>query len=491
MKRSARFAAAAALVSAFLSGSASAQSAPRDGRVEQAIADTFGAAAARRGLDSALSTVTRDAIFAALAARCAAGFVGRPSPKTFLHCLEAMALLGDLPQPVDVGSGSFGGGGATGSWMDCDDIDFRLDVVGDLIIPSVQLKTGGPMPLNTNIWYTGGAFPACPPGNIGDTSDAALRRAIHCRNIGEPDRRKWWGVVVREGTGVWAAGVAFRDETNTLWSRNASFLNSAQYYYSRTQGIAQADAQPCPQTQGGGGVHFYGASDGPYVKIKQCIHYIPDESLGPDGYAIAPFVSEPMQYIKGWPNTYIPAELRDCPIDPQLIRLMTEAAWQEASRQPGYTGAPPGTEPSDARPGDTTVGDLTDTPSTQSEPPEPNPNTPPPTTPTQPTTGYKDECDFGATGCTDPGTPSPTLEATPSGIMDPIFEWLPDLPSITFDANASECPVWAVNLTEFGGPEWQFLIDKQCPLLEDNRAAIGALMIALFGMAAALVILRA
>jgi hypothetical protein len=169
-----------------------------------------------------------------------------------------------------------------------------------------------------------------------------------------------------------------------------------------------------------------------------------------------------------------------------FIQKLADALLKKASLKPGYAGrgyAP--VEPEDARPNDARVADLQDNPSSGAAPqnPDGDQDGPAPPTPTPPSTSV----DLGP----NPNTPAPTLDEPSTGIMDPIFNWLPDLPSLTLNTASATCPTWDLDLTSFGGASWHWTVDKQCELAETVREPLGALMIVIFGIGAALIILRA
>lgn len=320
-----------------------------------------------------------------------------------------------------------------------------------------------------------------------------MKRRLHLDNMGRA-KADWFGVVGYVNGTLTYASVAYRTSTNVLVGRVTGTGGATYAKYSAAVSSGEAangvEHKSCPETAGGGAFTFYGynAATTDYPNgvigghVHSCTWYVPDFTLSGSGYAINDETTIAMSW--SWPNL-LPDHLKDCPIDPALIRKLTNQLWKDAGDTTGYGGAPHQTvEDGDSRPGDTTVGDLVEQAGDTTTWPDPDPETAEPTTTTPP---GSTTVDLGP----DPNVGAPTLDDPPTGIMDPIFAWLPDLPSITLDTNNSECPVWAVNMTEFFGPQGQWLIESHCPLLETNRAAIGALMVALFGLGAAMIILRA
>jgi hypothetical protein len=390
----------------------------------------------------------------------------------------------------------------------------KFDAGGNLIVPSYNLDAGKPIMVGPDgvigggdTFYFAGRFnplgnAPVAPSRIGHTQSSVARRNLHLFNMTQLES-DWYGVVGPDPNTAGqflVARVARRRIDGTLTTRSQSTLGSTAATNSGYEGHGSnpdgfPDHKSCPEdpNQDSATFHFYGETT-QNGHMHGCIMYYPNPQLSISGYAINPETT--VVWTLGWPNN-MPEVYKKCAVDPEFMRRLTDALYKNATEQPGYDGVPyePVT-PAQSRPGDTVIDDLGDNPETGATAPPTNGgvNDPPPatpTTPTTPTSGGTDVCDFGPTGCTDPQTGAPTLEEVPTGIMDPIFDWLPDLPSITLDTNNTECPIWNVNLTDFGGPSWQFLLQSHCDLMEGQRAVLGALMIALFGIGAALIVLRA
>ncbi len=89
------------------------------------------------------------------------------------------------------------------------------------------------------------------------------------------------------------------------------------------------------------------------------------------------------------------------------------------------------------------------------------------------------------------GTPGPepdwnSLVPDVGDVMSPLTGPLQGLMSFTIDLPAGECPI-----AEFDALDRHYVIDQHCGLLEDNRLAIQAMMLAVWSLMGALIILRA
>lgn len=535
VKRWAVVAVAAASIAAPAYGQA--PNSPRDGAVNRAVVNTICAEFIRQGRsvhcsDSQFQSVASQAQAAinaaAVSGRALTGNTGSGSaPSSWHEVIAALGLawpfkLGDPASPngFQGGGGSSGGGGAGGSWeagdvgsdRSCGIIDYMLDPQGNLIIPSYSLavgkgvkvaKTGQP---GSVTWYMGSGDSSVPVlGNHyvhADSYEAVLRRYMHLTNIRQPSA-KWYGVLGPARETSWSgyavncyefATVAYRLPDNTLVPR-VSDVTCAVGPAEHTQAVAsnESPATPTnaphkdcpPDGTGSTDFHFYGDGDAT-THWHTCIMYFAAQGAGWNGYALNKKTT--LRAADKWKwFSLLPGWIKKCGADRDLIRKLAQEVLQEV--EPGAT-----IDPSSARPGDVTVNDLNDDPTAGVTNPPADPQAPPPAPPppaTPGTGGGTDTCDFGPNGCTDPGTGAPTLTDPPTSIMDPIFNWLPDLPSITFPDLSSACPVWNVDMRSFGGPNWQWLMDSHCQVSESIRDLIGALMIAVWGIGAALIILRA
>jgi hypothetical protein len=204
-------------------------------------------------------------------------------------------------------------------------------------------------------------------------------------------------------------------------------------------------------------------------------------------------------------------------VSPQTMAQITDAAWRNAASQPDYQGL------SYSASNPVTAQDVTTW--AQANPdavpklsdllvPATNPTTYPngvpishtivytaPTTPTTPTTPTgnqnvnvintpnvnvvnKVSVDFG----TDPGVADPTLEATPTGaqILQPLTSLFPEFRSFQTPAHASSCPKPAFDV--FGK---SVVMDSHCAIAEQHRAALAAVMMAVWLLVGLFILLSA
>ncbi len=533
MKRAALVVAASAVL--FSAPTGAAIPVVRDGKVNQAVADTLLQALMRRGFTQGSEAVANTnlkvgeylaGVFSSDA--CAANLRAAgsaPNWGVLVKCLGGTYPLdvGADGEPFSGDRGDFGGGGATGSWgkegdtTDCGDFDFNLDAQGNLIVPSFALNTGKQMALGTSTeqsgnnlfkfvnsnFYTGNSGTQYSQVQGKEVESMALR-LMHLYNMRRLPQN-WYGVI-GYGSGATAgcirfANVAHRTATGTLVTRHQDVICGSTGYNKQNTVTASDTVQhkTCPEGTQSPDFHFYG--EGQDTHLHQCIHYYPNPEIDgtPKGYAINRATTVPYSEMPSWPEG-LPEHLRRCGLSADFVRAIADKLLKEAASKPGYNGAPyQPVEKADARPGDAKVEDLKDDPSTTgtapNPQPEPDPTAPAPTNPGgTTTTGYRDECDFGAGGCDNPNTPAAEVGEAPTGIMDPIFDWLPDLPSITLNTQNLQCPVWAFNLQGFfGGSQGQYLLESHCELMDDPdlTAALSALMLALYGIMAAMIILRA
>lgn len=514
--------AAIAAAAAFaLTTSAAAE--PVDGQAELAIHNTILQAMLRGGYAANSEAVekTLEAVHQAIVLSVGAG-----GPCATLGCTWNQVIKGladYLPWPFIVGKegerfqgdgGDYGGAGAScgdncfpdkvfKAGRDCGDIEYNFDPQGNFIIPSYFLDTGGPVAVGPQgggdpYHYASNPVPSLP-WVTGSTPGAAARRQIHNINM-QRIPQAWYGVIgPTTPAGCFAfATVAYRNTAGGIQGRttvnvctNATALlhgPSAAGEENATTG--QVPHKSCPEGAGGSAdLHFYGINDfGSHW--HGCTMYYPNFQLSPSGYAVNEKTSVPFANVQNWPKD-MPGFIKQCSVDPTAVKKIAQALWKKAAAQPGYDGAPPQTiTDADSRPGPLKVEDLADAPG-DSPQPTPDPNAPAPTPTPGTSTGSTDVCDFGPGGCDDPGTATPELDEPPTDFMAPIFDWLPDLPSLEFNTASAQCPTWDVNLTSYLGSTAQYTLDSHCPLVEQNSAALGALMLAIWGVMAAMIILRA
>jgi len=528
----------------------------RDGRVEQAIADTLHAHALRAGFPvymvgetiPFILQVVRDQID--FQANCYG--IATSGWHTWYKVMRCLLVPGYQVGSSEGwgsggftggGGGGFSGGGATGSWGasadPCENIKIEFDAEGNLIVPSLDLPVGGvvehnPMRgsgragpsefglptiyinINAASNWTGHSTAASKPG-------ASVRRALHLANMGRA-RQDWYGVLfmVKDVTSNTAAEVTVtttayrRASDNALVHREvrvlteeARMIHGTNPVFTPGSSLAIEEAKfphkRCPEEGNGGDFHFYAVS-GFNADFHGCVMYFPrpEVTQTPDGYAINPFATLSLNGSRFWP-AQLSNKHKDCYLRPEFLARLTDALLKEAQKRPGYTGIPSTTViPADARPGDTRVADLEDTPGRVGTtppaagapapaptpnptpnpiapvpPPPPAPGAPPPPTNSEPP-GWFDR----------PGAPDAEPGEAPTGIMDPVFDWLPDLPSMTVNTAGAACPVWTIDATAFANG-WTWQMTSHCELLEGSRSAFSAAFLIIWSISAGLIVLRA
>lgn len=468
--------AALALAAAVAATGATAQTAPPTSSVNQAVSNTLSEAIKQQYSQMTVPEVN-GAISAIKAANanlfnstCGAG-------KTWL----CMAIYLDVPKPLPIGKsprgGSFGGGGATGSWEaqdPCEDFDFRIDPSGKLVVPTIKLQGGGPLRYNR-----GSTDPGTPsywaqpqPGTVyADNRDAAALWWYHDTNKTRP-KAGWIGAYKKEtnqstgavsyrgGSVAYYNGPTLVDATTSLVTPSGPSLGGLS--------ASNAGSRDCPESSStGGNFDFY------WTAGYTCTWYAPNYGLSRSGYMYADEASLPLSESLNWPKL-APDHLRACKLDPALIKALAEKLWQKAGGYPGVP-APKSVCNDCVKTGgeDPHVEDLDGPPDL----PEPTDNNPPPSP--------------------DP-TPTPTPTATPTesvgeppSVADPVapeIDWWPDLPTISLSFGNPECPTYDMSVPQFG---WVATLDSHCPLIDANRAAIGVIMMLMFSVGSILIVLRA
>ncbi|NDI84617.1 hypothetical protein [Undibacterium crateris] len=204
------------------------------------------------------------------------------------------------------------------------------------------------------------------------------------------------------------------------------------------------------------------------------------------------------------------------PLSADQLAAVANAAWQQAASDPNYHGQPySASQPITAADVATwqqnqknqlpTLGDMltpASSPGTQTVPvsptvtivvPVPTP-TPPPVpaigtnvnvmnTPTV-MVGNPVKVDMGA----DPGVADPSLEQTPdaASILSPLISLLPELRSFQTPGHSADCP--KPTFTVFGK---SFVMDSHCTIAEQNRAALGAIMLVVWLIVGLFILLSA
>lgn len=190
------------------------------------------------------------------------------------------------------------------------------------------------------------------------------------------------------------------------------------------------------------------------------------------------------------------------PLNPEIVATIANSAWIEAASKPGYDGIPYDyTKPiTTAGANDWAIKHVDYWPRvndfTKPLDPATNPFVLPLTdvpvgvqNPATGNTGTNSAASNPAANLgSDPGIGAPSLEDSPTAemILRPILNLMPDLKNYTAPAISGECPKPQFQLFEN-----TYTIDKQCDLLEQNRAAIRISMLLAFTLASLFIVLRA
>lgn len=206
----------------------------------------------------------------------------------------------------------------------------------------------------------------------------------------------------------------------------------------------------------------------------------------------------------------IPGSELGKPADPATMAQVANKLWQKAANTTGYAGIPYSTtDPITAadmtklqqtRPDLwPTVGDLTAPIAEGAVSGTPITSIPMPANGTKTATdpGYVAEPAKGTNPSTqpltnlgtDPGTPAPdvgTDTPTAQSIVDPLFDWFPSISGMSLSVPGGSCPtdtldIWGQHL----------VLDQHCAFFERYASIIAAAMLAVWTMAAAVVLLRA
>lgn len=190
------------------------------------------------------------------------------------------------------------------------------------------------------------------------------------------------------------------------------------------------------------------------------------------------------------------------PLNPSIVASLANKLWMDAASKPGYSGLPYlANDPITAAEVDSwrlanpdkwpKVQDFVSPQSAANSPwklpANPTSTTQDPTQPTTPSTNPGQANPVQNLG-PDPGIGSPTLEATPTAvqILQPILDLLPDFRRFVVPSHQAVCPK-----PSFSVFEKTIVMDSHCTIAEDQRAALYAVMAAVWVLAGAIIVLRA
>lgn len=374
------------------------------------------------------------------------------------------------------------GGGASGDMPQCA-MSLSFDASGNLIIPAMPLTPGGALTRPGGPYWKhqfGTPYPEGYPHVLVSNPHAAALYWAHRRNPDRgSDKRTWFGVWRDPSPSYSTSGsttyisrwdYSFRTVAHTSLT-SGSLVPAASdginaTYYGGLLSSAYQDA--CPMDPAiGGDFDFYlrGSSE---LNMKACLHYAPNQAISASGYYYPEMTTVPAASIPQFPTQQ--SWLKDCELSVNVPLAMLNKLIEDA--------CPPGWDcPA------MVAEELDGDPPEVDEIPIPIPELP--EDPNNPETGEPGEPE------PEPyPTPTPTegQEAPPVGLNEPAAmpytAWLPSLPDISLSFPTT-CPTYSMEAFEE-----TYELTTHCIFIEENRGAIGAIMIAIFLFGGVLIILR-
>ena len=374
--------------------------------------------------------------------------------------------------PLYAGQGEGGGGaGSTGpDWEEpsCDE-NYILDPAGNMIVPAMTLPEPAPYKYGQQLWQAD-TNAKLRTNNVW----SAIKVNFHMTNNPLEEHLRFAPVYAYQF--CQSASCIY----SVMGSRPAYFGPNATVVAGRSQSFgvgimpsatAWSQVRPgwgdpppldyeCPDGIGQGDFNQH---------WKACIK-------GPSFWAIPTHGIITATQIKAWTQG---SPMAHCRLSDEFIRFLADVAYKNACAD-GTCDAPYSrVEKEDVRNGgqNPTVrdtGNVTNLPSPNNEgTPMPQPTDTPTDTPTQ------------GPDWTDPGTAAPNPQSpTAQSIVDKAWDW--GFPSITINLGSASCPTYTAQFYTYN-----LTLDSHCPFIEQNRAAISALMILLFTIAAGIIVLRA
>ncbi|PHK28012.1 hypothetical protein VF14_35405 [Nostoc linckia z18] len=388
--------------------------------------------------------------------------LGPPSARDTGYCnANPQALICRSSAPTN------GGGGAGGTWGDtpCEDLPYTLDFGGNLLVPALNLPEPRGYKYGETLWQA--------------TTDSLLR-------LNEP----WASIKVKlhmennplEASERYAPAYATQYCASSACTFTVHATRSA--YYSGgvlqgmrskavsvgilptsiawNQGTGYGEPPPtdyeCPDGIGMGANNQH---------WKACIR-------PPAMWSIPTMASIVAADLKKWAEG---SNSANCAVSDEFIRFLADQAYKNACADGSCDIPYSRVEKEDVKTGgqQPTIKDTGNVGSL----PEPNgeagnPVTQPTETPTQQGPDW-----------TDPGTQAPNPQSpTAQSIFDKAWDW--GFPEIEINLGSAECPIYTAQFYTY-----TLTLDSHCPFIEQNRAAISALMILLFTIACGIIVLRA
>jgi hypothetical protein len=427
---------------------------------------------------------------------------------------QAGLALGRLFEWLREDDGRFGYKGGytnpTGRWDDktqapCTEFKVEFDAEGNFVLPSLVIAGG--MPVKRE-WPQIPDMVAQVYGKdyAARGSHSAALYWFHRINMAERsflgDQRAYFGihswdnVAGTTGFTYGAASVAYRDQSGKLIPSARRNLAAT----TQTNWFVASNRVDCPANDGNSpDFDFYVSSvPGSFDNADQfteCTWYLKNYNLGPTGYAYNPQTAIPVKDMAQWlaTNEYMGA----CRISGEFIAKVADFIYRKTAEKPGYTGYPYSPVlKSDVRTGGVAPKgrDLAEpvlplppqTPDMAAPPIDPGPAPPPPPPPGQTSTPGAGS----PVQVTNWGTPPATNPNVPEGESWSLpdlssFTWWPSLPTITISTSA-ECPTY-----QFEAWDKTFVLESHCPFVEQIRAVVSLIMVAMFALMAVRIVLGA
>ncbi|MFT4055623.1 MAG: hypothetical protein QM681_14050 [Novosphingobium sp.] len=250
------------------------------------------------------------------------------------------------------------------------------------------------------------------------------------------------GTVVAGQSKAFSVGIL---PNSIAWSQNVSYGDPPPQDYECTNGIGA----------GANNQHW-----------KSCL-------AAPGAWSIPTHGMVGAANIRAWSEG---SAMAHCKVSEEFIRMIADAAYKAACND-GSCGAPYSkVEPEDVRNGgqSPTIRDTANVG-----------NLPDSNTEGQPVTDPSDTPSETGPDWTDPGTQAPNPQSpTAQSIFDKAWDW--GFPEIEINLGSASCPTYTAQFYTY-----TLTLDSHCPFIEQNRAAISALMILLFTIACGIIVLRA
>ncbi|AXB79779.1 hypothetical protein [Novosphingobium sp. P6W] len=367
--------------------------------------------------------------------------------------------------------GDYGGGGSggpVGSW-ECGELNYNLDVGGNVLVPALELPD--PIPYK----FGQGLYRSYVGGNYFVTNEpwSAFKVGLHMANGPKAEVLRKAPVYASQYCAgptcqftVYTSSPAYYNGATRV---NADYANFSVSTYSVGTAWSQDPGYgPIPKQD-------YVCEDG--IGIGNWNQHAQMCVKQPAAWSIPSYGVVPAADLNKWS---LGSSQSFCPISDEFIRQIADRAYKAACGNGECEIPYERIEKEDVRTGgqQPTVRDTANV----GELPTPN-DTPgqPGTTPTDTPTDTPTE----GPDWTNPGTAAPNPQSpTAQSIIDKAFDW--GFPEISINLGSPSCPTYSAEFYEH-----TLVLDSHCPFIEQNRAIISAMMILFFTIAAGMIVLKA